>query len=294
MGTYYIAGFPVSDELYHHGIKGQRWGIRRYQNEDGTLTAAGKARYGTAENYKNFKEYKAKKETFNKAWNKAYSKSLAAYSPIKQHRENNTKRWEDVYDKMVDAEKARLNYRESKKSIQNIPEVKARREKIKKAVIIGASVAAAAAVTYGGYKLAQANPDLVQYGQYKIRKLIGKTGNNVKADWSDKPGDDSFSKMAKAGLRDIESKYSDRAPSSMSDVTKKGSNEAFSKLRDDAIKRSNSNYADRIKSADDALKREQELGQERREILRKQFDDTYKILKEEHKQMKKNKRKKAS
>lgn len=32
-------------ELYHHGIKGQRWGIRRYQNPDGTLTEAGKKRY---------------------------------------------------------------------------------------------------------------------------------------------------------------------------------------------------------------------------------------------------------
>ena len=29
-------------ELYHHGIKGQRWGVRRYQNEDGTLTDAGR------------------------------------------------------------------------------------------------------------------------------------------------------------------------------------------------------------------------------------------------------------
>ena len=35
-------------ELYHHGIKGQRWGIRRYQNEDGSLTAAGKAHYNTS------------------------------------------------------------------------------------------------------------------------------------------------------------------------------------------------------------------------------------------------------
>lgn len=32
--------------LYHHGIKGQRWGIRRYQNSDGTWTNAGKKRYG--------------------------------------------------------------------------------------------------------------------------------------------------------------------------------------------------------------------------------------------------------
>ena len=35
-------------ELYHHGIKGQRWGIRRFQNEDGSLKPAGAKRYSTA------------------------------------------------------------------------------------------------------------------------------------------------------------------------------------------------------------------------------------------------------
>ena len=35
-----------SEELYHWGIKGQKWGVRRYQNPDGTLTAAGRKRYG--------------------------------------------------------------------------------------------------------------------------------------------------------------------------------------------------------------------------------------------------------
>lgn len=34
--------------LMHHGVKGQKWGVRNYQNSDGTLTAAGKARYGSA------------------------------------------------------------------------------------------------------------------------------------------------------------------------------------------------------------------------------------------------------
>lgn len=47
--NWYYSGFPYSDELYHHGIKGQRWGIRRYQNEDGSLTALGKMRYGISE-----------------------------------------------------------------------------------------------------------------------------------------------------------------------------------------------------------------------------------------------------
>lgn len=33
-------------ELYHHGIKGMKWGVRRFQNEDGSYTGAGKKRYG--------------------------------------------------------------------------------------------------------------------------------------------------------------------------------------------------------------------------------------------------------
>ena len=33
------------NELYHHGIKGMKWGVRRYRNEDGSLTPAGKKRY---------------------------------------------------------------------------------------------------------------------------------------------------------------------------------------------------------------------------------------------------------
>lgn len=35
-----------SEELAHHGIPGMRWGVRRFQNKDGSLTAAGKKRYG--------------------------------------------------------------------------------------------------------------------------------------------------------------------------------------------------------------------------------------------------------
>lgn len=46
-----------NNELKHFGIKGQRWGVRRYQKEDGTLTRAGRQRYN-AKDYDSMEESK--------------------------------------------------------------------------------------------------------------------------------------------------------------------------------------------------------------------------------------------
>jgi len=52
------------NELYHHGTKGQKWGRRRYQNSDGSLTPLGRIRYGS-KNTKN-NETQPKGKTTNK------------------------------------------------------------------------------------------------------------------------------------------------------------------------------------------------------------------------------------
>lgn len=51
----------MSNELMHHGINGQKWGVRRFQNEDGSLTPLGKLRYGKTEGRSESAEEKATK-----------------------------------------------------------------------------------------------------------------------------------------------------------------------------------------------------------------------------------------
>lgn len=77
-------------ELYHYGIQGQKWGVRRYQNEDGSYTDEGKKRYGVSSDGKMSKEgkrvYRADKK-IDRAASKAkknYDKSMELVNTRKE------------------------------------------------------------------------------------------------------------------------------------------------------------------------------------------------------------------
>ena len=71
----------MRNELYHHGIIGMRWGVRRFQNRDGTSTPAGRRRRRQAEPTVEEKQQAIKEAGINKAYKKVMfenSKTKAA------------------------------------------------------------------------------------------------------------------------------------------------------------------------------------------------------------------------
>lgn len=89
-----------SDELCHYGIRGMRWGIRRYQNSDGSLTTAGRNRYSTGKHHSIF----TRKKTTSKVTTKPAEekpKSVSEMSDTELNAFLNRKRLEQQYYQLM-------------------------------------------------------------------------------------------------------------------------------------------------------------------------------------------------
>ena len=96
MGVYVI----YSSELYHHGIEGQKWGVRRYQNPDGSYTAEGLKRYGRQTN-----------RILNKYGDNEHTRKAIQY--------RNLKREQDYYDRMEKSPSDKRLFKDYKKARKN-------------------------------------------------------------------------------------------------------------------------------------------------------------------------------
>ena len=167
MATYYY-----SSELYHHGVKGQKWGLRKYQNEDGSLTAAGRKHYGYGELKAAYKKrlsdadssWKSKSDNLEKEYFRRLEDIEKNYKRGQMLSEKDQKR-ESELDEWWDKEQKKLNAnrdsekKNAKSDFKNSDEYKVRQERIKNAAIAGAAVAATALAAYGAYKVSEAIKD---------------------------------------------------------------------------------------------------------------------------------------
>ena len=91
-----------SDELCHYGIRGMRWGIRRYQNSDGSLTTAGRKRYSTGKHHSIFTRQKTTSKVKTKpAEEKPKQKSVSEMSDAELNAFLNRKRLEQQYYQLM-------------------------------------------------------------------------------------------------------------------------------------------------------------------------------------------------
>lgn len=142
-----------NNELYHHGVKGMKWGVRRFQNPDGSLTEKGIKRYaqkGYAQD-----SYKSNKNVAGKIWDKTTGAHKIAGETMYNL---SSKKANKARAEQYLVEKNRGTKRNTKKSTEqseNTTTKKSLSDKQKRAIKVGAAAVGTALAAYGGYKLSK-------------------------------------------------------------------------------------------------------------------------------------------
>ena len=149
----------AEDELYHYGVKGMKWGIRRFEDKYGRLTAKGKARY---ENFRTARRTRNAQKYYDKA-----SKNDERIKELKKKRANLDSDERSAYDNRI--------RKLEKEKAQNLKDAEAKEQgklsRNQKRVLIGTAAVAAVIGTYAAYKFADSG-----HAQAMISKGKAKLG----------------------------------------------------------------------------------------------------------------------
>lgn len=135
----------VNGELHHAGIKGMKWGVRRYQNKDGSLTPAGKKRY---DKWADSKHQPSSVRSSVLAGVTAATGSKRAANALDKSNAKDAERWKRAKQQKKTSVKENIE-----------SEHKGLTDKQKEALKISVAVAGTAVAAYGVYKVSEAIKD---------------------------------------------------------------------------------------------------------------------------------------
>lgn len=162
-----------SDELYHHGIIGMRWGVRRYQNSDGTLTPAGKMRYRSSDS--------SVTKQVKKDWNNMSDKDFKnKYSGSKKTYLKRVQKYGDPYmnsPKAIRGKKLEIQQKNTKNLYQEVDKYRKNQSKAKE-IVKDILMGPAGAMTYDMAKAtghSQAHSFVESFFDINLSQIAGST-----------------------------------------------------------------------------------------------------------------------
>lgn len=153
----------MEDELYHFGVKGMKWGVRRYQNEDGSLTSLGKKRDKMLSDRKTAKKHSTTSNMVKAEYSRREFEDAKTRLKL-ENQKKKSKRQQDLEKKYIDQGFAK-----------DEAEIKAyNRAKTEQSLKVAGGIALASAAAYVAYK----HYDKVTDRVFEKGSEIGRLTNN--------------------------------------------------------------------------------------------------------------------
>ena len=153
----------MEDELYHFGVKGMKWGVRRYQNEDGSLTSLGKKRDKMLSDRKTAKKHSTTSNMVKAEYSRREFEDAKTRLKL-ENQKKKSKRQQDLEKKYID-----------QGFVKDEAEIKAyNRAKTETILKVAGGIALASAAAYVAYK----HYDKVTDRVFEKGSEIGRLTNN--------------------------------------------------------------------------------------------------------------------